>query len=128
MKKCIFCEIVKGNSPAYRVYEDNDFLAFLDINPRVLGHTLVIPKIHYRWVYDVPNFEKYWQVVFKITQAMKKTLKPYFISYVTHGLEVFHAHIHIMPRNINETEFVPPIKYFSKEKMQEVANTIKKGL
>lgn len=128
MEGCVFCQIIKGKAPAYKIYEDDDFLAFLDINPRVLGHTLVIPKIHYRWVYDVPNFSNYWQVVLKITQAMKKALNPYFISYVTHGLEVPHAHIHILPRKADETEFVPTVKYFSQEKMEETAKMIEKEI
>ncbi|MGB9707647.1 MAG: HIT family protein [Microgenomates group bacterium] len=128
MKECVFCQIVSGKLPAYRIYEDNDFLAFLDINPRVLGHTLVIPKIHYRWVYDVPKFTQYWRVVSKITQAMKRALKPHFISYVTHGLEIPHAHIHLMPRKINETEFVPSIKYFSEDEMNKVAELIRKEI
>jgi histidine triad (HIT) family protein len=128
MKECIFCQIVKGKAPAYKIYEDDNFLAFLDINPRVLGHTLVIPKKHYQWVYDVPNFTDYWQVVLKITQAMKKVLSPYFISYVTHGLEIPHAHIHIMPRKVNETDFVPTVKYFSQEEMKKTAALIKKEI
>jgi histidine triad (HIT) family protein len=59
---------------------------------------LVIPKKHYRFVYEVPNFSEYWQVVLKITKALQKVFSPYFITYVTHGLEVSHAHIHILPR------------------------------
>ncbi|MCX7881427.1 MAG: HIT domain-containing protein [Patescibacteria group bacterium] len=125
MAGCIFCKIIKGELPCYKVYENDEFLAFLDIYPRVLGHTLVIPKTHYRWVYEVKNFEKYWGVVYKITQAMKKVLKPYFITYVTHGLEVPHAHIHIMPRDEKETVFVPEIKNFSKEIMEKTAKKLK---
>jgi len=71
MDDCIFCKIVKGEIPAFKVYEDNDFLAFLDINPISVGHTLLIPKKHYRWVYDVPNFGEYWQVAQKIALSIK---------------------------------------------------------
>lgn len=122
---CIFCQIVEGKLPCYKVYEDDEFLAFLDIYPKVLGHTLVIPKKHYRWVYDVENFEKYWGVVLKITQAMKAKLNPYFITYVTHGLEVPHAHIHILPRDKKETAFVPETKSFSKEVMTQTAEKLR---
>lgn len=125
MNNCIFCKIVSGELPCYKVYEDDEFLAFLDIYPRVLGHTLVIPKKHYRWVYDVKNFEKYWGVVLQITQAMKEKLNPYFITYVTHGLEVPHAHIHILPRDEKETSFVPETKSFSKEIMEETAEKLR---
>lgn len=122
---CIFCKIVKKKLPSYQVYEDNNFLAFLDIYPRVEGHTLVIPKKHYRWVYDVPNFKDYWEVVLKITNKMKISLSPYFITYVTHGLEVPHAHIHILPRKKEETEYIPEVKKVSQENLQKIAKKIR---
>lgn len=128
MENCIFCKIVKGELPSYKIYEDKDFLAFLDVYPRTLGHTLVIPKKHYRWVYDVPNFKEYWQGVHTVTKAMQKTLTPHFVTYVTHGLEVEHAHIHVMPRGEHETTFVPESKTFSKKEMQEIAEKIRKAL
>lgn len=121
---CVFCQIVKDQAPAYKVYEDDKFLAFLDIYPRVEGHTLVIPKKHYQWVYDVPQFDQYWLVVLKITQAMKKVFQPYFITYVTHGLQVPHAHIHILPRKKEKTSFVPEVKFIPKEKMEEIAKKL----
>lgn len=124
MEKCVFCQIVNNTLPCYKVYENSEFLAFLDINPRTLGHTLVIPKKHYRWVYEVENFEKYWGVVLEITQAMKKVLNPYFITYATHGLEIPHAHIHILPRKKEEASFVPEIKRFSELTMEEISNKL----
>ena len=63
MENCIFCKIVSGEIPSYKVYEDNEFMAFLDVRPLNLGHTLVIPKKHYRWVWDVPNIGEYYEVV-----------------------------------------------------------------
>ena len=110
--------------PSYKVYEDSEFLGFLDIFPRVKGHTLLIPKKHYRWTYDVPNFGAYWEVALKITGAMQKAMKPEFVTYVTHGLEIPHAHIHIMPRMKGETSFVPDTKQFKKEEFEEVAKII----
>lgn len=124
---CIFCQIVNKKTPAYIVYDDNQFLAFLDIYPRVEGHTLVIPKKHYRFVYDVPNFDQYWLVALKITQAMKKVFQLYFITYVTHGLEIPHAHIHILPRRKEETSFVPEVKNISSQKLQLIAEKLKKA-
>lgn len=97
MHNCVFCQIVAGKSPCFKVYDDKNFLGFLDTNPRSAGHSLLIPKTHYRWVYDVPEFNRYWLVVLKITRAMQKALSPIWISYFTHGL-VPHAHIHILPR------------------------------
>jgi histidine triad (HIT) family protein len=110
------------------VYEDADFLAFLDIYPRVEGHTLVIPKKHYRWVYDVPNFGNYWEVALKITKAMKKAFNPYFITYVTHGLQVPHAHIHILPRKKGEEEFVPEVKNINQDSLSKIAEKIRKNI
>ncbi|KKT79078.1 MAG: Histidine triad (HIT) protein, partial [Parcubacteria group bacterium GW2011_GWF2_44_8b] len=60
--ECIFCKIVKGEIASCKVYEDENFLAFLDINPQSPGHTQVITKIHYRWVWDVPNAGEYFEV------------------------------------------------------------------
>ncbi len=128
MENCIFCQIVDKKSSCYKVYENDEFLAFLDIYPRVLGHTLVIPKKHYQWVYDVPNFDQYWLTALKITKAMKKALSPYFITYTTHGLQVPHAHIHIMPRLATETSFIPEQKNFSPQEMREVATRISQAI
>jgi len=123
MKDCVFCQIVKREIPCYKVYEDQFFLGFLDIFPRVKGHSLLIPKKHYRWVYDLPNFGEYWEKVLKLTKAMKKALRPKFITYVTHGLEVSHAHVHILPRQ-TETEFVPPTIKLKEDEMKEIADKI----
>ena len=126
MSNCIFCQIVAGKSPAYKIYENKDFLVILDIYPRAKGHSLVIPRTHYRWVYDVPNFTDYWGVVLKLTQAMKKVFKPNFITYVTHGFEIEHAHIHVLPR-VNETEFVPSFKKFTQAEVEKIANELRSG-
>jgi len=128
MENCIFCQIVSSKAPCFKVYEDSQFLAFLDIYPRVEGHTLVIPKRHYRWVYDVPNFGAYWEVVLKITKAMQKAFNPYFITYVTHGLQIPHAHIHIMPRKKGEEEFVPEIKNINHDSLKKIAEKIRKNI
>lgn len=127
MDNCIFCKIVKGEMPSYKLFEDELFFGLLDIFPRTRGHALIIPKEHHRWVYDVPQFGEYWLAVKKLTDAMQKSLSPYFVSYVTHGLEVPHAHIHVLPRYKDETSFVPDTKSFSKEEMQEIAEQIKSG-
>lgn len=109
----------------YKLYEDEKFLAFLDIFPRSTGHTLVIPKEHYRWVYDVPEFGAYWEVAKIISDAQEKALKPKFVTYVTHGLEVPHAHIHVMPRKKGEEAYVPDMMKFSKDEFAAIADSIK---
>lgn len=130
MDDCIFCKIVKGEIPYHKIYEDDKFLAFLDINPVSLGHTLLIPKQHYRWVVDVPEFGEYWQVAQNIAQNIKNSdLKPDFISFLTVGVDVPHAHIHIIPRNIDDN--IGPIlenlshQKLSHEEFQKISDTIK---
>lgn len=123
MRNCLFCKIVEGISPCFKIFEDAKFLGFLDINPRTRGHSLLISKGHYQWVYQVPEFKQYWYNVLKITKAMQKVLQPKFITYVTHGLEIPHAHIHILPRQ-TETEFMPAAKNISRSEMVEIAAKI----
>ena len=96
---CIFCKIAKGEIPAYKVYEDADFLAFLDINPQSPGHTQVITKKHYRWVWDVPNVGEYFEVVRKIAKAQQKAFGTDFILSKIVGDEVPHAHIWVFPNS-----------------------------
>ena len=96
---CIFCKIVKEEIPSYKVYEDENFLAFLDINPQSPGHTQVITKKHYRWVWDVPNAGKYFEVVKKIAKAQQKAFGTDFILSKIIGDEVEHAHIWVFPNS-----------------------------
>ena len=67
---CIFCKIVAGEIPSHKVYEDSDYLAFLDIRPLNPGHTLVVPKKHYRWVWDDPDIGKYYQAVGRVANLV----------------------------------------------------------
>ena len=97
MKDCIFCKIVAGEIPSYKVYEDNDFLALLDINPQSPGHVQVITKKHYRWVWDVPNVGEYFEVVRKIALAQQKVFNTDWILSKIVGDEVTHAHIWVYP-------------------------------
>ena len=72
-QNCIFCKIIKGDIPSHKVYEDENYFAFLDIRPLNPGHTLVIPKKHYRWVWDVENIGEYYEITSKIANAIKKS-------------------------------------------------------
>lgn len=97
MTDCIFCKIVKKEIPAHIVYEDNAFLAFLDINPRSPGHVQVIPKEHYRWVWQVPNVGEYFEIAKKIALAQQKAFDTELIHSKIEGEEVTHAHIWLFP-------------------------------
>jgi histidine triad (HIT) family protein len=97
MENCIFCKIVDGKIPSHNVYEDSEFLAFLSIDPVSPGHTLVIPKKHYRWVWDVPNAGAYFEAARKVALAQKKAFGTDFVLSKIVGEEVPHAHIWIYP-------------------------------
>jgi len=94
---CVFCKIASGEIPAYKVYEDELFIAFLDINPRTAGHVQVIPKEHHRWVWDVPNIGKYFEIVRNIAKAEQKAFNTELIRSQVFGDEVAHAHIWVWP-------------------------------
>ncbi len=96
---CIFCKIINREIPAHIVYEDTDFLAFLDINPQTPGHVQVIPKKHYRWVWDVPNVGGYFEIARKIALAQKRAFNTDFILSKVVGDEVPHAHIWVFPNS-----------------------------
>jgi len=101
MKKdnnCIFCKIVSKEIPTEEIiYEDSDFLAFMDINPRSPGHVQVIPKNHYRWVWDIPNYGEYSELIKKIALAQKKAFKQEIIHGRIEGKDVPHAHFWVYP-------------------------------
>jgi histidine triad (HIT) family protein len=96
-ENCIFCKIVRGEIPCYKVYEDDNFLAFLDINPQSPGHTQVIPKKHHRWVWDVENVGEYFEVARKVALAQRKAFDTDFVLSKIVGDEVPHAHIWVFP-------------------------------
>ena len=126
MNECIFCQIINGKIPCYKVYEDEDYIAFLDIFPRVKGHTLLIPKKHHRWVNDVPEFATYWSVAKEVGLNLQKKLESLFITYLTMGNEVPHAHIHILPQsNDSISGFkLDPVFEVKKEDMQILAKIL----
>lgn len=132
MNDCVFCKIVSGELPSYKIYEDEKFLGFLDINPLSLGNTLLIPKEHHRWVYDVPEFGQYWEVARKIALASQKAVNAFSISFLTLGFEVPHAHIRIIPRFENDAHKngidIHYKKPLTKDEMNTISLNIKKFL
>jgi histidine triad (HIT) family protein len=121
MKDCVFCKIIAGDIPSHKVYEDDHFLAFLDINPQSPGHTQVIPKEHHRWVGDVPEAGAYFEVARKIAQAQQNAFSTESIWSKIMGDEVPHAHIWVFP---NPTEVQGDKKAFSEnaEKIRQAMN------
>ncbi len=110
MKNCIFCQIARGKIPCFKIYDDEDFLAFLDLFPWCEGHTLVIPKRHYRWVWDVKNPDQYFKVVHKIANHYRKIFNTEFIMSFIYGYDVPHAHIHLLPNSRGKIAIYPKEK------------------
>ena len=104
MDDCIFCKIVRGEIPAHTVYEDDDFLAFLDIHPQTPGHVQVIPKEHHRWVWDVPQYDTYLALARRIALAQRTAFGTDWIIMKVVGDEVPHAHVWVFPGPTGEGE------------------------
>jgi histidine triad (HIT) family protein len=132
MTDCIFCKIIKGEIPCAKVYEDKNFFAFLDINPLNPGHTLLIPKKHVQFVNDYEPFGEYWETARKLSNAIKKALKPVLVSYVVYGRGVPHAHIHLIPKFKNDAHPLGPnpekTMKLSDEELKKTAEKIRKAL
>lgn len=118
MENCVFCKIVAGDLPAYKVYEDKKYLAFLDIRPYSKGQALLIPKKHYRWVDDVPEFGEYFEAAKKVGLAIREALLPWAVFYITHGIEMEHCHIKIIPKY--EGDQTESLKYIARPSDQEM--------
>ena len=104
MENCIFCKILHGKIPCNKVYEDNDFFAFLDRDPVKPGHTLLIPKKHIIWMQE--SEDKTIEDIFKLTKKMmlvfKKGLGCDYVQIGIYGEEIPHFHIHLIPRMFND--------------------------
>jgi len=94
---CVFCKIVAGEIPANKVYEDANYVAFLDIKPHRKGHVLLIPKTHYRWVWDIPEVGQAFEIARKIVRAQKKAFATDLVASLVFGEQVPHAHIQLIP-------------------------------
>lgn len=100
----VFGKIIRGEIPATKVYEDERFLAFLDINPVAKGHTLLLPKKHFVWIQDVPDdiiseiFIKAKDIIF----ALKKSTDCDYVQVFIEGIQVPHFHIHLIPSRHSE--------------------------
>lgn len=123
----IFSKIVKGEIPSYKIAEDENFYAFLDIFPLGKGHTLVIPKKETDYIFDI-NDEEYANMFLfakRVAKAIEKVIECKRIGVAVLGLEVPHAHIHLVPLN-DETDinFSNPKLKLSTEEFNEIAKKI----
>jgi histidine triad (HIT) family protein len=136
MEECLFCKIAGGEIPSDKVYEDSKFLAFLDINPRNPGHTLVIPKKHYETILDMPDGElgDLLLMVKKVASAVKESMKADGISVGQSngraaGQVIPHVHFHVIPRYLSEgppgLESIVPVKKLPPETIKKAAEMVK---
>ena len=127
----IFSEIISGNVPAYKVLENDSFLAFLDIFPLAKGHVLVVPKKETDYLFDISldEYLELWKFAQQVAKAMDKVIDCKRIGVAVIGLEVPHAHIHLVPlNNVSDINFERPKLILSEEEMDEVAQKIRKVL
>ena len=123
----IFSKIVSGEIPSYKVAEDDRFLAFLDINPLAKGHTLVIPKKETDYIFDIEDKEYQELFLFakKVAKSIGKCIQCERVGVAVIGLEVAHAHIHLVPINgIYDIDFSKPKLKLSQEEFQMIAQRI----
>lgn len=126
----IFTKIVNGEIPAYKIAEDDNFLAFLDVNPNAKGHTLCIPKQEIDKIFDMDEELYLGLMKFskKIAAALEKTVPCKRIGIAVVGLEVPHAHVHLIPLNeMDEMRFINKVS-LSKEEFEALAKDIQSNL
>jgi len=127
----IFSKIINNEIPSFKIAEDDNYLAFLDAFPLAYGHVLVVPKKETDYLFDLSN-EEYlglWRFSQKIAKAMDKVIICQRIGVAVIGLEVPHAHIHLVPINgVSDINFEKPKKEFSPDKMREISDKIKSAL
>lgn len=114
----IFTKIVTGEIPCYKIAETDNFLAFLDVNPNAKGHTLCIPKVETDKFFDLPETEYLALMAFakKVVAALEKTIACKRIGMAVIGLEVPHAHVHLIPLNeMDEMRFANKVKLSAEE-------------
>ncbi|MDR1055868.1 MAG: HIT family protein [Prevotellaceae bacterium] len=125
----IFTRIVQGEIPSYKIAEDDNYFAFLDINPMGEGHTLVIPKREVDYIFDIEENELAGMIVFaqRVAKAIRKAIPCNRVAVVVLGLEVSHAHIHLIPINSEkDVDFRKPKLKLTPEEFAAIVEKIKK--
>lgn len=125
----IFSKIIKGEIPSYKIAENDKFYAFLDINPIREGHTLVVPKEETDYIFDIDDKQLGEMMVFtkKMAKAIKKAIPCKRVGMAVLGMEVPHAHIHLVPlQTEGDMDFRHKIDVPSPERMKEISEKISK--
>jgi len=122
----IFTKIISGEIPAYKIAEDENFFAFLDISPLEEGHTLVVPKLEVDYIFDLEDdlLAKLHLFSKKVAKAIDASVDCKRVGVAVVGLEVPHAHIHLIPLHKDAINFAQVRKSFSKKELEQLANKI----
>ena len=130
MDNCIFCKILSGAAPSHQVWENESYFAFLDINPVNPGHTMIIPKHHIDYVFDLeePLYSELFEVSKQLSEPIKRAMQAKRIGVVIEGFSVSHLHVHLVP--INDVNELNPnrAKRATSEGLTAVANSIRNEL
>lgn len=127
----IFTKIINGGIPSHKILENDKFLAFLDVFPLVHGHILVVPKTENDYIFDIPDTDLSDMILFakKVAKAQKAAVPCKRIAIAVIGLEVPHAHIHLVPVNTaNDVNFTQPKLQVSQEDLRLMTEKIKEKL
>lgn len=126
----LFTKIIEGEIPSHRVYEDEATYAFLDINPRQPGHTLVVPKREVDYLFDLPaeDYQALWRAVRRIASALKQATDCARVVVIVLGYEVPHAHVHLIPSNALADIPFPPVHTDAQQRLAETAEEIRAHL
>jgi histidine triad (HIT) family protein len=127
----IFTKIIRGEIPCYKIAEDENYFAFLDINPLRAGHTLVVPKVETDYIFDLEDKRLTGLILFskKIAEAIKSVIPCNRIGVVILGLEVPHAHIHLIPMDsMEDVNFRNPKQKFSSDEFIKIADQISRNV
>tara|TARA_B100000123_G_C25656906_1_gene395825 strand:- start:547 stop:939 length:393 start_codon:yes stop_codon:yes gene_type:complete len=128
MSDSIFTKIIKGEIPCYKIAEDDRFIAFLDVFPIKKGHTLVVPKVQIDYLFDLDDSLLSDLMIFakKVAQKMQSAISCERIGIAVIGLEVPHAHIHLVPLDtVGDIDFSQPKLQLSAKEMTEIADSIR---
>jgi len=127
----IFTRIINGEIPSHKIAEDDRYFAFLDINPLAEGHTLVVPKEETDYIFELADGDLAGMTVFakKVALAIGKAVPCRKVGVAVIGLEVAHAHIHLIPINdVSDINFARPKLSFTREELEKTAEKIRKNL
>ena len=126
MENCIFCKIIKKEIPCDKIYENGNFLAFLDVQPVSFGHILIVPKKHIIWMQEADDLtiSEIFKLTKKLMLAIKNSLKCDYVQVSIVGKDIPHFHIHLIPRYINDGLSNFPTKKYKDKESDEVVKKI----